>query len=550
MKNLHYALVFLCLIPTLSAQHLTNYQLLHSYNQNDINTYLTGEGVPTIFVSITNNMDIYRIEYTTVSYDSTATVASGTVFVPTGLTCRIPIVSYGHGTTLAKVDAPSNETGEYVVGVALAADGFVVSMPDYLGLGNSPGLHPYHHAQSEATCTIDMIRATQELLDTLGVPYGEDLFITGYSQGGHVAMATHKFIQDHLSSEFTVRGSAPLSGAYDLAGVQAEVITRDSSYGAPGYLPFLIFSFNMVYNLYPSYSDIFISPYDTILPPLMDGSVGLGTIENLIPDTPNLILQPALLDSFQQNPNFIFRQKLRENSLYYWVPSAPVKMLYCEADHLVSYRNAIVTRDTMNFLGAPNVSAMSAATNQNHQGCALYAILQAKYFFESLRTDRYQLQISSVTSASDALASDGSALLVPNGGTAPYSYTWSSVGSGNNPTNLPAGTYTVTVTDANQCSASVTVQIGVMGMDDLFGESGIMVYPNPARDAVMLDFMQPLDADLSITLTDLSGRQVHRQIIPAGTVQYPLNLSHLAGGVYGMALQCGTLHLQKKLVIE
>ena len=37
-------------------------------------------------------------------------------------------------------------------------------MPDYLGMGESPGLHPYVHGESEATATLDMIRAAREFI--------------------------------------------------------------------------------------------------------------------------------------------------------------------------------------------------------------------------------------------------------------------------------------------------------------------------------------------------------------------------------------------------
>ena len=46
------------------------------------------------------------------------------------------------------------------------------------------------------------------------------------------------------------------------------------------------------------------------------------------------------------------------------------------------------------------------------------------------------------------------------GGTAPYSYTWSpNVSSSDSATNLTAGTYDLTVTDANNCSIATTIEI-------------------------------------------------------------------------------------------
>lgn len=57
-------------------------------------------------------------------------------------------------------------------------------------------------------------------------------------------------------------------------------------------------------------------------------------------------------------------------------------------------------------------------------------------------------------------ASTGSASAVASGGTLPYSYSWSpSGGSASSATGLPAGNYSVTVTDANSCSATATVSI-------------------------------------------------------------------------------------------
>ena len=55
--------------------------------------------------------------------------------------------------------------------------------------------------------------------------------------------------------------------------------------------------------------------------------------------------------------------------------------------------------------------------------------------------------------------STGSINLTATGGTAPYTYAWSNNTTQEDPTNLAAGTYTVTVTDANGCTAQTTVTI-------------------------------------------------------------------------------------------
>ncbi len=51
---------------------------------------------------------------------------------------------------------------------------------------------------------------------------------------------------------------------------------------------------------------------------------------------------------------------------------------------------------------------------------------------------------------------NGQAVVIPSGGTGPFSYLWSSGGTNPSEQNLCVGTYTITVTDANGCSASDT----------------------------------------------------------------------------------------------
>ena len=59
-------------------------------------------------------------------------------------------------------------------------------------------------------------------------------------------------------------------------------------------------------------------------------------------------------------------------------------------------------------------------------------------------------------------ACDGTATAAPAGGTAPYTYSWSTIPSQSTitATGLCANSYDVTVTDANNCDTIVTVVIG------------------------------------------------------------------------------------------
>ncbi|MDO8365778.1 MAG: gliding motility-associated C-terminal domain-containing protein [Saprospiraceae bacterium] len=54
---------------------------------------------------------------------------------------------------------------------------------------------------------------------------------------------------------------------------------------------------------------------------------------------------------------------------------------------------------------------------------------------------------------------DGTATAIPTGGVDPYTYSWGAIGTTQTITNLAAGTFTVTVTDSNQCTATASATI-------------------------------------------------------------------------------------------
>ena len=56
-------------------------------------------------------------------------------------------------------------------------------------------------------------------------------------------------------------------------------------------------------------------------------------------------------------------------------------------------------------------------------------------------------------------SNNGTITITPSGGIAPYSYSWSDFGNGNERTGLAAGIYTVNITDSNGCAETRTIEI-------------------------------------------------------------------------------------------
>jgi len=73
-------------------------------------------------------------------------------------------------------------------------------------------------------------------------------------------------------------------------------------------------------------------------------------------------------------------------------------------------------------------------------------------------------------------SSDGTAMANPAGGIAPYTFFWSNSASDQMISGLPAGLYTVTITDANGCTAEQTVEV----WDALCNLSGSISGTDPA----------------------------------------------------------------------
>ena len=337
---------------------------------------------------------MYKLTYNTVDTDSLPIIATGAFFVPTNTTCTdFPFAVYNHGTTLRKNDVPSNNNPEAIIGKVFSAGGYFVCMPDYIGMGDSPGFHPYVHAKSEATASVDMVRAAREYLSTTNFIDNNELFLTGYSQGGHACMATTKFINDeNLQSEFNIVASAPCSGPYDLSGIMADTIISPTPYSNPGYIVYLLASYQLAYgNIFNSWSDVLYPPYDTIVPPFFSGNnttLDMGLLNSLIPNQMSLLIRDTCLNNFINdsiNKNHPWWRALIDNDNYDWLPLKPLRMYYCTADEQIAYTNALNAESTMNNNGALDVQAMNMGNN-DHGGCILPALSSAFNWFQNLKT--------------------------------------------------------------------------------------------------------------------------------------------------------------------
>ena len=342
------------------------------------------QGVP---ITAQYNVRMYTLVYETITPMGARTVASGALFLPENTGGPLPLVSYQHGTIIEINKAPSalDLTTEASIGLIMATTGYATVLPDYLGLGDSPGLHPYHHARSEATVCVDLLRATRTFCATNGFPLNDRLFLTGYSQGGHATMALCRELETFHSDQFPITACAPMAGAYDLSGVTASDFLSPRTKPNPYYFLYLVGAYQEVYKLAPTLADLLAPPYNTTLPPLLEGNSSGGQINSAMPANPIEILKPELLSAFQNNPRHPLRLALHENDLYRWRPKSPMRMYHCSGDQDVIIANSQVAHASFQAQGATQVELVDPLPGASHGGCAQPAMLAAKAWFDSMR---------------------------------------------------------------------------------------------------------------------------------------------------------------------
>jgi hypothetical protein len=252
-----------------------------------------------------------------------------------------------------------------------------------VGLRRGERNHLYHHAATEALATVDLLRAAREFMPQLSIAWDGQLFLTGYSQGGHAAMATHKYIQERLDGEFYVTASAPMSGAYDLAGVQGRVLNQP--YAQPGYLPYLLVSYHAAYHLLPDSGAYFRPPYDTLIPRLFNGHYTFLEVTPSLPAIPGDMMREDLLAAYASDSNNALRRLMQENSLTDWAPEAPMLLCYCRNDEQVNYENSLVAHARMQALGSTKVQLRHVGRKFHHSRCSIYTSIYARMWFNSIR---------------------------------------------------------------------------------------------------------------------------------------------------------------------
>ncbi len=154
---------------------------------------------------------------------------------------------------------------------------------------------------------------------------------------------------------------------------------------------------------------------------------------------------------------------------------------------------------------------------------------------------------------------DGSVTVTVSGGTAPYTYSWSTVpvNTTSSITGLTAGVYYLKITDSKGCKKFVNYTIyepaarpGMLYTEEKQPE--ILVYPNPGNGhlSVRLGSIR-VNEQANTTLSDLAGRLIFVQHSTwSPEEEKTFDFSAFAEGIYYLDITTTSIRFTRKLVIQ
>lgn len=316
---------------------------------------------------------VYRIFYKTHDYKNNEITASGLVYIPEIENYYVPLVCYQHGTAIQKQEVPSisADMNYYVPFIMASETGTLVCAADYIGLGFSDSSHHFYEPTEEANSVVDMLGSVQILLNKTYRPlrFNSDIFLMGYSQGGHATLAAQRKLEIKYPNQFHIKASAPMASWFALEKSSQLNILKDSvSFSFSGAYAFLINSLQTTQQIYPSYASVFVRPYDSLTNVVFDGTKTIGYIDTKYPDYFYNTLQPSFRNEIRNNTSNIFLQAVKKYDVINdWIPKAPTRFYHSINDEIAFYQNSEIAYNTFKQKGG-NVELINIGNYSHFEG--------------------------------------------------------------------------------------------------------------------------------------------------------------------------------------
>ncbi|WP_199185629.1 alpha/beta hydrolase [Streptomyces carminius] len=294
--------------------------------------------------AVRHGVTTHRVTYATITPDGAPTTASALLALPDGGGAHLATVAELHGTTAHRDNAPSTGENVSVLGALLYASGGRAAVaPDYLGLGTGPGTHPYVDNRSSVSASLDALRAARPAAARHGRHLTGEVYVTGFSQGGQVAMALGEELSRGADRHWRLRALAPVAGPYDLLGEELPALFDGRIDGRSGvfYLTYFLVAQNRLHPLYADPREVFREPYAGRVEELFDNDHQDREIVGQLPATVAELLTDEWYERVR-HPTGTLAEVLRLNDgVCEWAPRVPVKLHTSDGDRDVPVGNTV-----------------------------------------------------------------------------------------------------------------------------------------------------------------------------------------------------------------
>ncbi|MBE7411710.1 MAG: lipase family protein [Leptospiraceae bacterium] len=330
-------------------------------------------------LNIQNGATMHEIVYETIDTSGSLIRASGAVWIPWKNTA-LPIISYNHGTEIGF------NTIWRLSGAVFSANGFITLVPDYIGYGKTNFLqHPYLHAATLASSTIDMIRAIKKFCEYNKIPLNEKIFLTGYSEGGMASLSTLKELTNNPIYNLKITASSPGSGPYDLSTTATNIIKPSNPLlsNVNVYISFVLGAYNSIYKINRPLSDYFSESVAQIFSTgIFQREDGYEITKNLPKNTDSL-LNPKFVSDYSGAGETGLKNYISENNTYNFTPNVPVKLFACEGDKDVPPLNSETAYNYFIGQGAKNIEKeIGPLSWGGHGNCSIPITLKTIEYFQ------------------------------------------------------------------------------------------------------------------------------------------------------------------------
>lgn len=393
MEKFVFFLFLTFILGNLRAQEIVSVTYGGYLTKTEISNYI---GLPVAQY----DCDYFKVTYKSKDAKGNLDTLSALLAIPVeDVSNTYPLLFYEHGTSSCKECVPSRfpnpEGEEGYAGIFFASLGYVALLPDYVGMGDGSGFQSYVHDTTSFTASVDLLNAFKTWAPDNNIIINDQLFITGYSQGGYSSMSFHKEMQNKYGPS-SVTAAAHNSGPYSLSGVMRDLVINDSVYSSPAYIPNTVLGLNEVYEMYSNLDEFFKPEFINVVQKYYNGEISLFLLnQNLIltlnslygEAIANKMIINSVMDEFINNPDYIINKVLRDNDVFDWTPESPTRLFYCKADDQVPYKNAIEAINKMYSNGADQqlVQAIDLGESLDHGGCYYPSLFETMLFFDNYK---------------------------------------------------------------------------------------------------------------------------------------------------------------------